>query len=397
MEFSCKYATATGQVVSSVQVGTNIDDVRHKLAEQGFLPIEIKAKGITFSRTPRKKAIKTDDFILFNQQFVSLIKAGLPILRSIDLLKAQIKNPDLLRHVVDIRERLQSGALLSDAMRKQEVFPPVYVASIAAGERSGDLVEVIQRYVKYEKTSLGVRKRFINSLIYPAFLVLLAITMVGVILKFVIPRFAQLYSELGRQLPAPTRFLIYVSSAVENNFWTIFLSIVGVIVLIRLWTRTRSGRSKLDEWKLHSPLLGTLLTMFSMAQLSRTLGTLLTGGTPLLSALETVRESTGNSAISDSITAACGLVREGKPLSDSLEGTGHFPPLALEMIRVGEQTGALPEMLNHVADYYDEEVQLRSTALLGFVEPVILIFIAVFVAFVLISLYLPLFSIGAGA
>jgi type IV pilus assembly protein PilC len=261
----------------------------------------------------------------------------------------------------------------------------VYVASIAAGERSGDLVEVIQRYVKYEKTSLGVRKRFINSLIYPAFLVFLAVTMVGVILKFVIPRFAQLYSDLGRELPGPTRFLIWVSSGVENNFWTILLAIAGVGVIFKLWMGTRAGRTKLDEWKLHAPLLGHLLTMFSMAQLSRTLGTLLTGGTPLLSALETIKESTGNSAISQSITTACGMVREGKPLSDSLQGSGHFPPLALEMIRVGEQTGALPEMLNHVADYYDEEVQIRSTALLGFVEPVILIFIAVFVAFVLIS------------
>src|SRR5262245_51969802 len=155
MEFACKYATASGQVVQSVQVGTNADDVRHKLAEQGYLPIEVKAKGLSLTRTPKRKAIKTDDFLLFNQQFVSLIKAGLPILRGIDLLKDQIKNPDLLRHVADIRERLQSGAMLSDAMRKQEVFPPVYVASIAAGERSGDLVEVIQRYVKYEKTSLG--------------------------------------------------------------------------------------------------------------------------------------------------------------------------------------------------------------------------------------------------
>jgi type IV pilus assembly protein PilC len=394
MEFACKYATASGQVVQSVQVGTNVDDVRHKLAEQGFLPIEVKAKGLSLTRAPKKKKIKTDDFILFNQQFVSLIKAGLPILRGIDLLKDQIKNPDLLRHVADIRDRLQSGSLLSDAMRKQEVFPPVYVASIAAGERSGDLVEVIQRYVKYEKTSLGVRKRFINSLIYPAFLIFLAVTMVGVILKFVIPRFGQLYTDLGRELPGPTRFLIWVSGAVSSNFWTILLSVIGVIVVLKLWTGTRGGRKKLDEWKLHAPLLGTLLTMFSMAQLSRTLGTLLTGGTPLLSALETVKESTGNSAIAHSITTACGLVREGKPLSDSLEGTGHFPPLALEMIRVGEQTGALPEMLNHVADYYDEEVQIRSAALLGFVEPVILIFIAIFVAFVLISLYLPLFSIN---
>jgi type IV pilus assembly protein PilC len=394
MEFACKYATPSGEVVQSVQVGTNVDDVRHKLAEQGFLPIEVKAKGISFSRAPRRKAIKADDFLLFNQQFVSLIKAGLPILRGIDLLKDQIKNPDLLRHIIDIRDRVQSGAMLSDAMRKQEVFPPVYVASIAAGERSGDLVEVINRYVKYEKTSLSVRKRFINSLIYPAFLVFLAITMVGVILKFVIPRFAQLYKDLDRELPGPTQFLIWVSEGVSSHFWTIVLSLAAIIIVMKIWTGTRSGRGVLDEWKLHAPVLGTLMTMFSMSQLSRTLGTLLTGGTPLLSALETVKDSTGNSAIANAITTACGMVREGKPLSDSLEGTGHFPPLALEMIRVGEQTGALPEMLNHVADYYDEEVQIRSTALLGFVEPVILIFIAIFVAFVLISLYLPLFSIN---
>jgi type IV pilus assembly protein PilC len=223
----------------------------------------------------------------------------------------------------------------------------------------------------------------------------LAVTMVGVILKFVIPKFAQLYSELDRELPKPTQFLIAVSDIAESHFWSIVLAVVGTIFLANLWTRTRSGRARIDQWKLHAPLLGSLLTMFSMAQLSRTLGTLLTGGTPLLSALETVRDSSGNSAIAEAITTACGHVREGKALSDGLEGTGHFPPLAIEMIRVGEQTGALPEMLNHVADYYDEDVQFKSTALLGFVEPVILIFIAVFVAFVLISLYLPLFSISA--
>jgi len=397
MEFTCKYARPSGEIVKAVLAGQNVEEVRHHLQEQGLLPIQIRPRGWSLSFRPRKRrqTIKTEDFILFNQQFNALIRAGLPILKALDLLKEQIRNPLLKHHIVNVRDRVFSGALLSEALRAQGVFPTVYTASIFAGERSGNLVEVINRYVQYEKTVLSVRKRFLNSLIYPTFLIVLAIVMVGIILTYVIPKFAQLYADLNTPLPITTRLLIAISATIQSHLALIVPLIIGALVILKVWVGTGSGRHWVDELKLTAPIVGNLWTMFSMAQLTRTLATLLSGGIPLVGALEVARDASGNRVIGDSIRSAITQVREGNPLSDSLERTGHFPDLALEMIRVGEQTGSLPDMLNHVADFYDEDVNLRSTALLSWVEPVILLFVAAFIAMVLISLYMPIFSIGS--
>jgi len=396
MEFVVKYAKPSGEVLETVQIGQTEDEVRHHLQEQGMLPISVKTRGVSlFNKRERQKPINPDNFIVFNQQFVSLIKAGLPILRALDLLKAQIKNPILKRHIIDVRDRVHSGAMLSDALKAQMVFPTVYTASIYAGERSGDLAEAITRYTGYQKTVLAVKKRFLTSLIYPAFLVVLCIVMVTVILTYVIPQFAELYKGLGTELPRPTRILIYISTTLKANLIFILPVLLGSALAFKLWVGTTSGRLWLDRLKLRAPVVGNLWTMFSMAQLSRTIATLLTGGTPLLTTLQVVRDASDNTVISEAIRNAVIDVQDGKPLSDSLEKTGHFPDLALEMIRVGEQTGSLPEMLIHVADYYDEDVNNKSAALLSVVEPVILIFVAIFVALILISLYLPIFSLGS--
>jgi type IV pilus assembly protein PilC len=396
MEFVVKYAKPSGEVLETVQIGQTEDEVRHHLQEQGMLPISVKTRGVSlFNKRERQKPINPDNFIVFNQQFVSLIKAGLPILRALDLLKAQIKNPILKRHIIDVRDRVHSGAMLSDALKAQMVFPTVYTASIYAGERSGDLAEVITRYTGYQKTVLAVKKRFLTSLIYPAFLVVLCIVMVTVILTYVIPQFAELYKGLGTELPRPTRILIYISTTLKANLIFILPVLLGSAVALKLWIGTTAGRLWLDRLKLKAPVVGHLWTMFSMAQLSRTIATLLTGGTPLLTTLQVVRDASDNTVISEAIRSAVIDVQDGKPLSDSLEKTGHFPDLALEMIRVGVQTGSLPDMLIHVADYYDEDVNNKSAALLSVVEPVILIFVAIFVALILISLYLPIFSLGS--
>src|SRR5499427_8274898 len=218
MEFVVKYAKPSGEVLETVQIGQTEDEVRHHLQEQGMLPISVKTRGVSlFTKRERQKPINPDDFIIFNQQFVSLIKAGLPILRALDLLKAQLKNPVLQRHIADVRDRVHSGAMLSDALKAQMVFPTVYTASIYAGERSGDLAEVITRYTGYQKTVLAVKKRFLTSLIYPAFLVVLCVVMVSVILAYVIPQFAELYKGLNSQLPLPTRILMATSTTLRSN------------------------------------------------------------------------------------------------------------------------------------------------------------------------------------
>jgi type IV pilus assembly protein PilC len=397
MEFTVKYAKPSGEVVSAVIVGQSTDEVRHRLQEQGFLPIAVNTRKWTLSLRPRRRrqTVKAEDFILFNQQFVALIRAGLPILKSLDLLKDRIANPLLRQHIGDVRERVFSGSLLSEALRAQRIFPTVYVASVYAGERSGNLVEVINRFVQYEKTLLTVRKRFLNSLIYPTFLIVIAIAMIAVIMTYVIPKFSELYADLNTPLPVTTRALIATSDVIRGNLVLIVPLLLGGLVVLRISMGSQRGLRWFDEVKLKAPILGNLWTMFSMAQLSRTLATLLQGGIPLVAALETAREASGNRVIAESIEGATNQVREGRPLAESLERTGHFPDLALEMIRVGEQTGSLPDMLNHVADFYDEDVNVRSTALLSWVEPVILLGVAAFIAAVLISLYMPIFSLGS--
>jgi type IV pilus assembly protein PilC len=245
---------------------------------------------------------------------------------------------------------------------------------------------------------LTAAKKFRNSLIYPAFLVVLSIVMVSVILTFVIPQFAELYAGMNTDLPVPTQVLIAVSATIQSSALLFVPLVVGAAIAFRVWTRSAGGRAWLDDLKLRIPVMGNVWTMLAMAQLSRTLSTLLQGGIPLVPALEVARESSGNRVIADAIEYGMGRVREGMSLADALEETRKFPELAIEMIGVGEQTGALPEMLNHVADFYDEDLDLRLTALLGWVEPAILILVAGFVAMILVSLYLPIFSIGsAGA
>ena len=397
MEFNCRYAKPNGEVVRAVHVGQTVEEVRDHLQEQGFLPLSIKPRAWSFGFGKRRKktGFAAEDFIVFNQQFVALIRAGLPILRSLDLLKGRIPNPQLQTHIEAVREKVVSGISLSDALEDEHVFPRVYTASVFAGERSGDLVEVINRYIRYEKTILTASKKFRNSLIYPGFLIVLSIVMVGVILGYVIPRFGELYAGMNTALPLPTQILIAVAGAIQSSLVLTLPLLIGGLIAFRFWSRSAGGRSQLDDLKLRLPVLGNIWSMFAISQLARTLSTLLKGGIPLVTALEVAREASGNRVIGDAIGAGTISVREGLSLADGLESTGRFPALALEMIRVGEQTGSLPDMLNHVADLYDEDVDLRLTALLSWVEPIILVFVAVFVAVILVSLYLPIFSIGS--
>lgn len=397
MNFKCRYSRPNGKVETAVYSGQNRDEVRHKIEEQGYLPLSIEPSRSLFSagRRSRRVGFRPDDFLLFNQQFVALIRAGLPILRSLEILQSRVGNPALRAHIESVRDRVESGASLSDALDGEAVFPRVYTASIFAGERSGNLVDVINRYVRYQKTLLSAGRKFRNALIYPAFLIVLSMVMVAVILAYVIPRFAELYESLSTALPWPTQLLIAVSGAVQEGFLPFLALTIGAGVVVRFWIRSAGGRNRLDDLKLRVPLMGSVWSMFAIAQLSRTLATLLHGGIPLVSALEVAEEASGNRVIADAIASGTARVREGMALADALEETGKFPELALEMIGVGEQTGALPEMLNHVADFYDEDLDVRLTALLSLIEPIILVFVAVFVALILISLYLPIFSIGA--
>jgi len=397
-EWTLKYADARGAIHQQVAEASSERELRDRFAQQGFLIYSIKprieGKGVTGSLRPTGKKINVEKFLIFNQQFVTLIRAGLPILKALDLLADRLTDPKLSKYINGVREEIRNGALLSDAFARQGVFPPIYVTSVLAGERSGSLGEVLERFITYQKLSLSVRKKLLVSLLYPAVLVFLVICLIVFLVTYVVPNFAVLYATMDAQLPAPTRFLIAIGTTARNYVLLGFAALVASIFGFRYWSRTPAGGERVDRFLLKIPLAGEVWLKYQVAQFSRVLGTLLIGGIPLLQALDTAADSLGTQVLKKVLGSAVKLVREGQALSQSLRKTKIFPSLALDMIEVGESTGALPQMLTSVAEFYEEDVSNSVTAALSLIEPVIMIIMGIFVAFVLISLYLPIFSLA---
>ena len=394
-EFTLKYADDRGAMHQQVAEASSERELRDRYAQQGYLVYSIKpkseAKGIL---RPSGKKINIEKFLIFNQQFVTLIRAGLPILKALDLLSDRLTDPKLSKYIIGVREEIRNGALLSDAFARQGVFPPIYVTTVLAGERSGSLGEVLERFITYQKLALSVRKKLLVSLLYPAVLVFLVICLSVFLVTYVVPNFAVLYATMDAQLPAPTRILIAVGTTARNYVLVGFAALIGCIFGFRAWARTPSGGERVDRFLLKIPVAGEVWMKYQVAQFSRVLGTLLIGGIPLLQALDTAADSLGTQVLKRVLADAVKLVREGQALSQSLRKTNIFPSLALDMIEVGESTGALPQMLTSVAEFYEEDVSNSVTAALSLIEPVIMIIMGIFVAFVLISLYLPIFSLA---
>lgn len=397
-EFQLQYADTTGQVHNQVVQGTSDAEVRDRYVRQGFLVYSVKAKDsgtLAGLRLPGTgKRLNLEKFLIFNQQFVTLIRAGLPILKALDLLAERLTDPKLRPYINAIREEVRKGSLLSDAFRAQEIFPKIYVTSIMAGEKSGSLTEVLERYVTYQRLALGVRKKVLVSLMYPSVLVVLVILLMIFLLTYVVPSFASLYSSMSADLPAVTLYLIAIGNGARSYvlIWAAAMALAGGSFY--LWSRSESARETLDRIKIKVPLLGEIWIKYQVAQFCRVLSTLLTGGIPLVQGLETSADSLGTPLLRKTLAAACRTVREGQSLSASLAATGVFPPLSVDMIEVGESTGALPSMLGSVAEFYEEDVNTKMTAVLSLIEPAIMIFMGIFVAFVLIALYLPIFSLA---
>src|SRR5579864_1053210 len=396
-EWTLKYADARGAIHQQVAEAATERELRDRFSQQGFLIYSIKprieGKGVLGTVRPSGK-INTEKFLIFNQQFVTLIRAGLPILKSLDLLADRLTDPKLPKHINGVREEIRNGALLSDSFARQGVFPPIYVTSVLAGERSGSLGEVLERFISYQKLSLSVRKKLLVSLLYPAVLVFLVICLIVFLVTYVVPNFAVLYATMDAQLPAPTRVLIAIGTTARNYVLIGFAVLVGAILGFRYWARTPSGGERVDRFLLKIPVAGEVWLKYQVTQFSRVLGTLLIGGIPLLQALDTAADSLGTQVLKKVLAQAVKLVREGQSLSQALRQTKMFPSLSIDMIEVGESTGALPTMLGSVAEFYEEDVATRTAAALSLIEPAIMILMGIFVAFVLISLYLPIFSLA---
>jgi type IV pilus assembly protein PilC len=396
-EFVLKYADPRGEMHQQVAQAGSEKELRDRYSQQGFLIYSIKQRreiaGISMGGT-RKTKINLEKFLIFNQQFVTLVRAGLPILKALDLLSERLTDPKLAPHIKGVREEVKNGALLSDAFAKQGVFPPIYVTSVLAGEKSGALGEVLDRFITYQKLALAVRKKLILSLVYPCLLITLVIALMVFLVTFVVPKFAELYSSMGAQLPAATRILIAVGTTARNYILFGFVMLIVAAVSFRFWAKTDKGQVTVDRWRLRTPLVGEVWIKYQVAQFARVLGTLLVGGIPLMQALDTASSSLGTKLLKNTLAEAGSRVREGVSLSAALTQTKIFPGLSIDMIEVGESTGALPQMLASVAEFYEDDVNTRMTASLSLIEPAIMIFMGCFVTFVLVALYLPIFSLA---
>jgi len=395
-QYLLKYADSRGEVRQQAAEAASEQELRKRYSDQGYLVYWIRPRSGLLAQAGAgdRKRLNLEKFLIFNQQFVTLIRAGLPILRALDLLAERLTDARLGRFIRNVRDEVKNGVLLSEAFRRQGVFPPIYVTSVLAGERSGSLAEVIERYIAYQKLVLAVRKKLMVSLLYPSVLLVLVLALMVFLVTHVVPNFAILYSSMSADLPALTQFLIAAGTAAKNY---VIFALAAVLLAgfgFRWWSRSEAARQQLDRLKFRTPVLGRIWNMYQVAQFARLLSTLLVGGIPLLQALETASESMSSGLMRKSLEKTRKMVREGQPLSASLSATGIFPTLAVDMAEVGESTGALPAMLNSVAEFYEEDVNLRTAAALALIEPAIMVFMGLFVGFILVALYLPIFSLA---
>jgi type IV pilus assembly protein PilC len=394
-EFVCRVADASGRVFSHVEAAATVDEARQKLTDRGYYIYSVEQRSSLVSGmlgVRKERKIGGNDFLILNQQFNTLIKAGLPILKALDLLSTRATTPKLRPMISQIRDRVREGKSLSEAVDEAGIFSKVYSTAILAGEKSGNLSGVLDYYIAYQKVSTGVKKKIVASLVYPTLLVIVATCIVSYLVTGVVPKFATLYRDLGVPLPGPTQLLLTVTVDYRNYILGVIAAFLLGIVVVFLWSRSEEGGVAFDRVVFRLPILGDTLLKFQASQFCRTLATLLTGGTPLVAALNTAAESITSKLVRSSVTNATQMVREGEALHSALASGKIMPELALDMIEVGESSGALAPMLNSVAEFYEEEVSLRLGALVSLIEPVILIFMGLLVAFILISLYLPIFS-----
>lgn len=401
MEFHCRVATAGGQVTEATYVAESEARLRAELEEKGLFLLSVQGKGGLrvggVSIVPKRRKVPMNEFLVFNQELATLLRAGLPLVQSLDILRRRVPNPVFRLALDDIYDKVRSGTSLSDAFEAQNLFPGVYTASLMAGEKSGSLESVLRRYVAHIKVMLAVRGQVISALIYPVVLCVLSAVVVGLIVFMVVPQFADFYDDFGSgaELPMSTQIVVAISESLAQSALLIFGTLAVLITTLVLWLRKPSARRWMHRTILRLPYFGPLARKLATAQVSRTLATLLSGGIPLVNALDVGAKSVSNLAIADGLSQLSRQVREGSSLGGALTKQNIFPHVAVEMVEVGESTGALADMLNSVADFYDEENATTLTRFSNLVQPLLLVVMGVVIAFLLMSLYMPLFNLSS--
>src|SRR3954471_15490171 len=399
MEFRCRLASPNGEIVEGVYVADNEARLRHELEEKGLFVLSLQPKnaigGIAL-QLPQRRGVNTREFLVFNQELATLLKAGMPLVQSLDLLKRRVTSPSFRTVLDDVHEKVRSGTALSDAFAAhQSIFPSVYTASLLAGERSGNLDAMLRRYVEYTKVIATVKRKTVSALVYPAILISLALILVTIIVLKVVPAFEDFYGTFGAELPLSTRVIVAVSQFVRSQFVVVIVGLIAGALALVAWLRQPGQQSRFDHLILGLPMLGNVAKKFATSQMARTLATLLGGGLPLVNALDIAAKSVGNRYMADQLGIVSARVREGESFAAALEARRVFPEVAVKMAEVGESTGALQDMLNTVADFYDEEISTYMERFVTLVEPVLLVIMGIVIASLLLALYMPLFQLSS--
>jgi type IV pilus assembly protein PilC len=399
MEFRCRLGTPAGEIVEGVYVAESEARLRREFEEKGLYVLAIQRAGraaLGSFKLPRRNRISTREFLVFNQELATLLKAGMPLVQSLDILRQRVSNPLLKSVLDDVYDRVRAGSSLSEAFEAQgSLFPGVYTASLLAGEKSGSLEQVIRRYVAYVKVISGVKRKTISALVYPAILLTLSCVVVGIIVLRVVPEFGAFYRQFDRELPLSTRIIVSFSNFAVAYFFVVVLAVAAIVFGFIAWLKKAGNRRRFDKWILGIPMLGAIAQRFATSQAARTLATLLGGGIPLVNAIDVSARSIGNQYMAQELTTAAQQVREGRALASAMASSGAFPDVAIKMVEVGESTGALQEMLNSLADFYDEEIDTNLGRFVTVIEPALLVIMGIVIAGLLLSLYLPLFNLSS--
>jgi type IV pilus assembly protein PilC len=398
MEFRCRLVTASGEVVEGTYAAESEARLRHDFEAQGLHILSLRKRGVLSGGhvLPRRRKIARHEFLIFNQEFATLLKAGMPLVQSIDLLRRQVVNPVFRAVLDDVHEKVRGGTALSEAFASHgDLFPRVYTASLLAGERSGNLDAILRRYVVYERVLDTVWRKTISALIYPAVLIVLALGLVGIIVLVAVPAFSSFYATFDAELPLSTRAILAVSDFAQQQFLLLIAAFAIGSIAIATWIRQPGQRAKFDHMLLMVPFVGETVRKFVTAQMARTLGTLLGGGIPLVNSLEVTARSVSNQHIARELDTVTQRVREGQGLAASLTDRAVVPDVALKMIEVGESTGSLQDMLASLADFYDEEVETSVSRFVTLIEPVLLVVMGLVIVVVVLALYMPLFQLSS--
>ncbi len=391
MRFTVKFTTKTGEVLTRDFDGNSEADVRRRVMEDGYFPLDVKrsAKGISSG-----KMIKGESLALFNQELLALLKAGIPLLQSLELLMGHGKDPLLRTALERVVELLKEGMSYSEALEQTGVFPAVYRANVVAGERSGTLPEVIRRWLAFHSFSQKSKSEIMQAMAYPAFLVVAMVSALVVIFNVVLPKFQEIFEGGGMEMPIATRVLLGMGNFVRSTIYLQGAALIALIFVGRWMVRTDSGQRVLERIILAIPRLGTLYRMYQSSVFCRTLGVLIAGGLPVMQSLEVIQRTNTSERMRSRLVTVIEQVRAGSALYQSLDASKLLDPLAIEMTRVGEQSSALAEMLDHVADFFDREVEKATMAVTALIAPVMLLLMGGMVMGLLLAIYVPLFSAG---